>query len=120
MKSKTPIILLALFSLIVPQQAIAASQAKAGAKCTKVKSTQLVGAKKFTCVKSGSRLVWNKGVSITQPAIASPVPTPASSASPENVIQTETNPFDISPFPDEFSRLQLVEAVFKRLRNSRR
>ena len=64
MKSKTPIILLTLFSLIVPQQAIAASQAKAGAKCTKVKSTQVVGTKKFTCVKSGSRLVWNKGVEV--------------------------------------------------------
>ena len=64
MKSKTPIILLTLFSLIVPQQAIAASQAKAGAKCTKVKSTQVVGTKKFTCVKSGSRLVWNKVVEV--------------------------------------------------------
>lgn len=114
MISKTPIVLFALVSLIAPQQAIAATQAKAGAKCTKVNSIQTVGVKKFTCVKSGSRLVWNKGVSIARPTIAPPVPTPASSASPESVIQGESNPFDISPFPDEFSRLQLVEAVFKR------
>ncbi len=114
MKSKKPIILLALFSLTVSQQAVASSQAKAGSKCTKIKSTQMVGDKKFTCIKSGSRLIWNKGVAIARPAIASSVPTPASSASPENVIQAEPNPFDISPFPDEFSRLQLVEAVFKR------
>ena len=36
--------------------------AKAGAKCTKVGSKSVVGAKTFTCIKSGKKLVWNKGV----------------------------------------------------------
>ena len=36
---------------------------KAGAKCTKVGSKSVVGAKTFTCIKSGKKLVWDKGVS---------------------------------------------------------
>ena len=37
--------------------------AKAGAKCSKVGSKSVVGAKTFTCIKSGTKLVWNKGAS---------------------------------------------------------
>jgi hypothetical protein len=36
--------------------------AKAGAKCSKVGIQSAVGAKTFTCIKSGKKLVWNKGV----------------------------------------------------------
>ena len=32
---------------------------KAGAKCTKVGTTATASGKKFTCVKSGTKLVWN-------------------------------------------------------------
>ena len=53
-------------SLFVPVSAQAAT-AKAGASCPKVKTTQIVGSKKFTCVKSGKKLVWNKGVAIPKP-----------------------------------------------------
>ena len=35
---------------------------KAGAKCSKVGSKSVVGAKTFTCIKSGKMLVWDKGV----------------------------------------------------------
>ena len=61
MKRLFPIALLAVVSLVIPEQSVAASQAKAGAKCTKVNSTQTVGAKKFTCVKQGKKLIWDKG-----------------------------------------------------------
>ena len=59
-------------SLLVPVSAQAAT-AKAGAKCTKLKTTQIVGSKKFTCVKSGKKLVWDKGVTVpkaTKPPVA--------------------------------------------------
>jgi hypothetical protein len=59
-------------SLLVPVSAQAAT-AKAGAKCTKAKTTQIVGNKKFTCVKSGKKLVWDKGVTVpkaTKPPVA--------------------------------------------------
>ncbi len=48
---------------------------KAGAKCTKVGATSTTGGKKYTCIKSGSKLVWNKGVAVKA---AAPKPTPAS------------------------------------------
>jgi hypothetical protein len=64
-------VLTLIATLLVPMQANAAT-AKAGAKCTKFKATQIVGAKKFTCVKSGSKLVWDKGVKI--PKVATPKP----------------------------------------------
>ena len=37
---------------------------KAGAKCSKVGSKSVVGAKTFTCIKSGKKLVWNKGTAL--------------------------------------------------------
>jgi hypothetical protein len=57
--------------------------AKAGAKCSKAGTTATASGKKFTCVKSGTKLVWNKGVAVkaTPKPAASPVfkpvePTP--------------------------------------------
>jgi hypothetical protein len=49
------------------------SATKAGAKCTKLGNKSVVGTKTFTCIKSGRKLVWNKGVAT--PTIA-PVATP--------------------------------------------
>ena len=60
-------IALALF--LVPINAIAA--VKAGDSCKKVGVTATANGKKFTCVKSGKKLVWNKGV-----AVVKPTPTP--------------------------------------------
>jgi hypothetical protein len=58
-------------ALFVPMQANAAT-AKAGAKCTKLKATQIVGAKKFTCIKSGSKLVWDKGLTVPKASTTKP------------------------------------------------
>jgi len=44
---------------------------KAGATCTKAGSTSIASSKKFTCVKSGKKLVWDKGVVIAKPAAQS-------------------------------------------------
>ena len=41
-----------------------ASSVKAGAKCAKHTATATVKGIKFTCIKSGNRLVWNKGVPV--------------------------------------------------------
>lgn len=38
---------------------------KSGAACTKAGSTATLSGKKFTCIKSGKKLVWDKGVSAT-------------------------------------------------------
>jgi hypothetical protein len=55
---------LIVFALLVATfQFSANAAAKAGAKCTKVGSKSVVGAKTFTCMKSGTKLIWNKGAS---------------------------------------------------------
>jgi len=64
-------VLTLIATLLVPMQANAAT-AKAGAKCAKLKTTQIVGSKKFTCIKSGSKLVWDKGVAVTKAATPKP------------------------------------------------
>ncbi len=65
---------------LVPINAIAA--VKAGDACKKVGTTATANGKKFTCVKSGKKLVWNKGIAIPKPKpVELPVPTPAPSVS---------------------------------------
>ena len=53
-----------------PVQAIAA--VKAGSTCSKSGVTRTVGELKYTCIKSGKKLLWNKGVK----AVLTPTPTP--------------------------------------------
>ena len=60
---KAVLTLAMIMAFLVPAPANAA-EAKAGAACTKLKVTQIVGSKKYTCVKSGKKLVWDKGVTI--------------------------------------------------------
>ena len=72
--------LVVLFSIsIFP--AYSAAPPKAGATCSKVGLTQTYLGKKFTCIKYGKKLVWDKGIAIK---IAAPVatPSPALSISP--------------------------------------
>ena len=35
-----------------------------GSKCSKLSLTKTVSGKKYTCIKSGAKLVWNKGVPV--------------------------------------------------------
>nr|QOV08874.1 hypothetical protein HULAb132A11_00029 [Candidatus Nanopelagicales bacterium] len=75
--------------------------AKAGAKCTKAGATSTVAGKKYTCVKSGTKLVWNKGVAIKKPApVATPTPTPTPTPEPTTTpIPTPTPTPTATPTP---------------------
>ena len=64
---------LTVFLILTLATPLNAAAPKAGTKCTKDGSTSTAGGKKFTCVKSGTKLVWNKGVAVKK---ASPTPTP--------------------------------------------
>ena len=61
-----------------------AAAPKAGAKCTKKSATATSGGKLFTCIQSGKKLVWNKGVAIKKPTPVAK-PTPTASPTPINV-----------------------------------
>ena len=57
---------------------------KAGATCSKAGVISNSGGKKFTCVKSGKKLVWNKGVVMTS-STPSQAPSAAPSGQPEEI-----------------------------------
>ena len=67
------LVVVLFFSLICTQ--ISVASVIPGAKCSKAGLTTVFKGKKYTCIKSGKRLAWNKGVSIPKP-VATPTPTP--------------------------------------------
>ncbi len=81
-------IVLFLISSISPAQAVV----KAGAKCTKAGVTASVGGKKFTCIKSGKKLVWNKGTTIKKVAdVKQGMCPPATDADKTAITQSRAN-----------------------------
>lgn len=57
-----------------------AAAPKAGGICTKAGATAVSSGKKFTCVKSGKKLIWNNGTTIVPVVIPIPNPTPTPTA----------------------------------------
>lgn len=76
-----------VFALVAPMNATAAI--KAGASCKKVGLTSTYAGKKYTCVKSGKKFVWNKGVAVIKPA---PVPTPTPTVEPSPIATPTPTP----------------------------
>ena len=83
--------LVAVLSLSLITAQISVAAVTPGAKCSKAGATSTYNGKKYTCVKSGKKLVWNKGVAIAKPvpvasptpvATPTPTPTPTVSATP--------------------------------------
>ncbi len=90
---------LAIVLLLTLATPLHAAAPKAGAKCTKAGATATSGGKKFTCIKLGAKLVWNKGVVIKKPTpVVTPTPTPSPSPSPE---QTPTPTPSVTPTPTQ-------------------
>jgi len=84
-------------SLITAQLSVAA--VTPGAKCSKAGSTSTYNGKKYTCVKSGKKLVWNKGVAVAKPApVASPTPAPVATPTPTPTPTVTATP---APTPTE-------------------
>jgi hypothetical protein len=115
---RTPLFLAFLLSLsLITAPSFAA--VKAGNKCTKAGATSITAGKKFTCVKSGNKLVWNKGVAVkaavkpelnpifkpveptprptttTPTATAAPTPTPTATPTPEIALPNEYSPCSV-------------------------
>ena len=64
MRQKFLILLVGLLSLnlALPAEAVI----RAGSKCTKLNSTSTVAGRKYTCIKSGGKLIWNRGVIVNK------------------------------------------------------
>jgi hypothetical protein len=73
---------LRLVALIIPMVLVASNSyaaVKAGSSCSKAGIKSVIAGKTYTCVKSGKKLVWNKGVAIP---VAKPAPSASASAAP--------------------------------------
>lgn len=91
--------------------AYSSTQPKAGSACSKQGTSQMLQGKKFTCIKTGKKLIWNKGIAMKRPipipsATPSPNPsaTPAPSPSPTFTIQVSGSdsllPSSVCKLPD--------------------
>ena len=83
---------LCLAVIISSVQPLAFAAVKSGQSCSKVGSTSISKGLKYTCIKSGKKLVWNKGVKVVP--VVKPTPTPSPTPTPE-VTPTPT----IAPTP---------------------
>lgn len=63
--------------------------AKAGTPCSKMGLTNVVGNKKFTCIKSGKKLIWDKGTEIKQPTSQKTPTSTSPSTNTDSTIQTK-------------------------------
>ena len=105
------VLALVLALILSASTAIAAPNPKAGASCPKQGLSKTYKGNKFTCIKSGKKLVWSKGVSTksasgakTSDPSPSPIPspsvapsvTPSPSPTPSNTQASNQNP---SPSP---------------------
>ena len=74
-----------LISLATP---VYAAAPKAGATCTKKDATATSAGKLYTCILSGKKLVWNKGVGVPTPT---PSPSPTPSPTPTQIDPPKSN-----------------------------
>jgi len=81
------IVLLLAVSLLGVAPAQAAT--KPGSKCTKAGATVVSAGKKFTCIRSNGKLVWNKGVTIKKSSAIKAGVCPAKAAADKDPGITE-------------------------------
>ena len=96
----------AMALILAPVNAIAA--VKAGDLCKKAGSTATASGKKFTCIKSGKKLIWNKGVAVAKPKpVETVVPeaTPTPSPTPTELTESDLRQRDIQNAFDEIANI---------------
>jgi hypothetical protein len=74
------VLLLALALTLIPVTAVSAPKVTPGSTCKVLNQRVVYLNKNYTCVKSGKKLVWNKGVVVKKPT-PTPTPTPSTSVS---------------------------------------
>jgi hypothetical protein len=94
-KSLIPI-LLSLVLIVSNAQAAT----KAGSPCSKAGAVSVVSGKKYICIKSGKKFVWNKGVLVVK-ASATPSATPTVKPTSQNVgFESELSPKTLAAYKD--------------------
>jgi hypothetical protein len=123
MRIRVKLFLFLLASSLIVTTPLSAA-VKSGDPCKKVGSTSAAAGKKFTCVKSGTRLVWNKGVAIKvapkpspKPVLSSvaPTPTPTSTPTPTPTATPTPTPSPTpTPTPEPIALPTSFEDLFEK------
>jgi hypothetical protein len=85
-KTKKLIGLVIALTLLTPSVAFASI--KSGSKCTVQNQTKISDGKKYKCIRSGKKLVWNKATLIVIPIVSStpsPTPSPTQTEAPAQI-----------------------------------
>ncbi len=101
---KLMVALLALTGLTSPAHAAITK----GSACKKLGATVIVGGLKYSCVKSGKKLVWRKGVKVVNP----PSPISNTSAVPGKAPVPASTPIAVAtPTPIDSETVGLGETI---------
>ncbi len=73
-------LLIALAVALIPVTAVSAQKITPGSTCKVLNQKGVYQNKTYTCIKSGKKLIWNKGVVIKK---STPTPTPTATATPK-------------------------------------
>jgi hypothetical protein len=95
-------VLIGVLALAVNAPASSAA-VKPGAACKKIGQVSTSASMKFTCIKSGSKYIWSKGVKITKPK-PTPVALPTTAPTPVALPTTAPTPVAL-PTPTSFENL---------------
>ena len=98
-------ILITLALTLIPTSAISAQKITSGSTCKVLNQKVVYQNKTYTCIKSGKKLVWNKGVAVKKP-------TPTATPSPTSE-KTPTIDNSFVPWSTEFANENVSERAFK-------
>jgi hypothetical protein len=82
---------------------VASAQAaapKPGAVCTKLNQTILSAGYTYSCIKSGKKLIWSKGVKVSSPTPSLTPINPSTNSVDENGYATELSPVTLAAYKD--------------------
>ena len=100
-------ILIALAISLIPVAAVSAQKITPGSACKVLKQKVVYQDKTYTCVKSGKKIVWNKGVAVKKPT---PTPTAAPTPAPVTLSALPTNYGDTKQ-PEFVSGVQTPQEI---------
>ena len=104
-------LLIALAISLIPATAISAQKITSGSKCKVQKQKVVQKNKTYTCIKSGKKLVWNKGVRV----IVKPTPTPSATPTPTSTPAPKIESITYSPPSQPSANIQTCEIKEKNI-----
>lgn len=81
-----------LCAAMILSSTTALSASITGTKCSKVGNTRVVSNLKYTCIKSGKKLIWNKGVVVKKVSTPTSAPTAIPTATPTPTVTPTPSP----------------------------